>query len=476
MKKGRIGLYLAAFIMGIFLLSLRFVHHNNLSNPTIYEAEKGALKGTVIASEAKGFSGRGYVTGFKNAADSLRMTIQAPYQGLFDLAIGFRASNGNKNTQLFLNDQAMGEVSFMETTHFTKVPAGKVFLNKGANVIELRSGWGWYDIDYISLVDSSDLEIRQATKRLVNPAASVGAVELMSYLVDHYGKDILSGQQEYEDAQWLYERIGKWPAIVGFDFMNYSPSRVAHGTQSTETEKAIQWDQQGGIVTFAWHWNAPAGLVEDKWDSGFNTDSTAFDIGYAMSHPNSQEYRLLLRDIDAIANELLKLQKANVPVLFRPLHEAEGGWFWWGAKGPEPAKKLYRLLYDRLTHHHKLNNIIWVWNSVSPDWYPGNDVVDIVSTDVYAEAGDYGANSNRFESLVRLTQNQKLIALAENGPIPDPGQLALYHVDWSWFVTWTGEFLRDNVHNSLEHLHEVYYHPHVITLDQLPRFHHGDVP
>jgi len=83
--------------------------------------------------------------------------------------------------------------------------------------------------------------------------------------------------------------------------------------------------------------------------------------------------------------QLKRLQDAGVPILFRPLHEAEGAWFWWGAKGPEATKELWLLLHDRLTNHHKLNNLIWVWNSLLPAWYVGDDTVDILSADVYAQ-------------------------------------------------------------------------------------------
>lgn len=79
-------------------------------------------------------------------------------------------------------------------------------------------------------------------------------------------------------------------------------------------------------------------------------------------------YTLLIKDIDTIAVQLKKLQDNGVPVLFRPLHEAEGKWFWWGAQGPEPAKKLYKIVFDRLTRVHKLQNLVWVWNSVAKDW------------------------------------------------------------------------------------------------------------
>ena len=93
----------------------------------------------------------------------------------------------------------------------------------------------------------------------------------------------------------------------------------------------------------------------------------------ALADPNSADYKLLLRDMDAIAVQLQKFSDAGVPVLWRPLHEAEGGWFWWGAKGPEPFKKLWRLMYDRFTNVHHLHNLIWVdCSGTNPDWYPGD--------------------------------------------------------------------------------------------------------
>jgi len=281
----------------------------------------------------------------------------------------------------------------------------------------------------------------------------------------------LSGQQEMKNLAWLDKNVGKKPAVIGFDLMDYSPSRVKYGSKSTETDKAIDWYNQGGIVTFSWHWNAPKDLINEpgkEWWRGFYTEATTFDIAYAMDNEDSKDYRLLMDDIDAIAIQLKKLQKANVPVLFRPLHEAEGGWFWWGAKGPEPAKKLYALVYDRLTNLHNLNNLIWVWNSVSPDWYPGDDIVDIVSYDSYPQDGDYGAVINQYESLVSLVKDKKIVALSENGAIPDPDNLTIYHADWSWFCTWDGEFLTDGKKNSLEHLKKVYHHERVLTLDELP--------
>lgn len=75
-----------------------------------------------------------------------------------------------------------------------------------------------------------------------------------------------------------------------------------------------------------------------EWWRGFYADSVTFDLEKALSDTESEEYKLLLADIDTIAVQLQRLKDAHVPILFRPLHEAEGGWFWWGAKGPEPGK------------------------------------------------------------------------------------------------------------------------------------------
>jgi mannan endo-1,4-beta-mannosidase len=121
--------------------------------------------------------------------------------------------------------------------------------------------------------------------------------------------------------------------------------------------------------------------------------ATDFNVATALADTTNANYTLILRDIDAIAVQLKRLQSAHIPVLFRPLHEAEGGWFWWGAQGPEPSKKLWVLLYNRLTNYHKLNNLIWVWNSIAESWYPGDSIVDILSADVYSTGNGASVSS-----------------------------------------------------------------------------------
>ncbi|MDT0320092.1 glycosyl hydrolase [Streptomyces millisiae] len=438
-----------------------------------YEAEDGTLRGVNVASTAAGYSGTGYVEGFDVAEDEVEITIPDSPGGLHELTVVYRAPYGQKNAVLLLNGGGHGEITLAATDAFTPLPAGRVLLEPGDNTVTVRSGWGWYEIDAITVSPVPPRPPHQVDDVPVDPQATPEARSLLSYLASQYGETILSGQQSLDDIAWLEQNVGRAPAIAGLDLMDYSPSRVERGTTSQEVENAVSWDARGGITTFSWHWNAPTGLIDEpgrEWWRGFYTDATTFDVAAALADPSSEEYALLLRDIDAIAVQLERLQDAGVPVLWRPLHEAEGGWFWWGAKGPEPAKELYRLMYDRLTNTHGLHNLVWIWNSVDPAWYPGDDVVDIVSADSYPPAGDHGPVSATYERLVDLVDDTKIVAMTENSGIPDPDLLEAYQADWSWFLTWSGDFIRDGVVNSREHLARVFGHERVITLDELGDF------
>lgn len=187
-----------------------------------------------------------------------------------------------------------------------------------------------------------------------------------------------------------------------------------------------------------------------------------------MNNPNSTDYELLVRDIDAIAELLLQLQELDIPILWRPLHEAEGGWFWWGAKGPEACLALYNLMFDRMTNHHGLNNLLWVWNSVEPEWYPGNDVVDIVSADIYADEGDHSSQDETYASLQSLSDDSKLIALAEVGNIPEEvNGTSSGEANWAYWVVWGGEFIQDETYNPAQYKKDVYALEHVLSRDDI---------
>ncbi len=458
---------------GWYLIDAIGVAPSAPSAPGVHEAEDGLLNGVVVESSVAGFSGRGYVAGFDTGTDHVTITIPDSPGGLHDLTILYATPYGAKTASLSLNGSGLGDVSFPENPTFTSIPAGKVLLRPGDNTVTITNNWGWYLIDAIKVTPSAPRGPHQVTGALTDPAATAEAKGLMRYLADNYGENTLSGQQDQGSIDWVEQNTGKAPAIAGLDLMDYSPSRVERGTVGADVDHALAYDRRGGIVTLAWHWNAPSGLIDvpgKEWWRGFYTDATTFDVAAALADPTSADYKLLIRDMDAIAVQLKRLADAKVPVLWRPLHEAEGGWFWWGAKGPGPAKELYRLLHQRLVGHHGLHNLIWVWNSIAPEWYPGDDLVDVVSMDSYPPQGDHGPVIGPYERLVELGGDRKLVALGEVGSIPDPDLVRAYEARWSWFVTWSGSFIQDGVTNPRDFVQRVYDHRHVITLDELPAF------
>ena len=311
----------------------------------------------------------------------------------------------------------------------------------------------------------------------VNAKASQEVHQVLQYLASLYGEFIISGQQdltwydEVDMAERVFADTDKYPAIMGYDFMNYHRPGIDEGNGLHQVEEAIAHWQRGGLITFCWHWRDPS--LETI---AFYTRSTDFRID--LDDPTVREQ--LIHDIDQIATDLKRLEHAGVPVLWRPLHEASGGWFWWGASGPEAYIGLWRLMYERLTHHHGLNHLIWVYNAQDLDWYPGDAYVDIVGEDVYARARlngkpDFSSQRKRFLEAARTPGTPKIVALTENGTIPDPNAMIADGAMWSYFVTWNDvidpsvkeSFWSGPQHNPLSHRQQVYEHPKVLTLEQV---------
>lgn len=415
------------------------------------EAEYGILNGTSVARTRAGYSGKGYVTGFD--ADGDKVTLTFPAQaGLYTVRLRYCSPDAEKGYDLIVNGFRFSGKFSPTRAAFAVHSAGKVGLKAGVNTLIIEKGWGYYDLDSIELAPVVGApNLRKPPRKLADPRATPQARALFSFLLSQYGSKTLSGQYGKEEGEYVHSVSGKRPAIVGADFMEYSPSRRAFGSDGkNETEKAIQNAKDGCIITMSWHWNAPKDLlnktytgkdgktVDARWYKGFYTNATTFDLQKALADPKSEDYRLILRDIDAIAVELKKFAHANVPVLWRPLHEAEGGWFWWGARGPQACIRLWHLMYDRLTNHHNLHNLIWVYSSgTKPEWYPGDASVDIVGIDAYPpDNGD--PLSETWDTLLRRLDGKKLLALTEFGGVPDTEKMFRYGVRWSYFVTWSG--------------------------------------
>lgn len=450
--------------------------------PLRVEAEGAQLKGVTAATTQPtdaGPSGGAYVTNFRNEGDQIVFEADVP-AGFYEVRIGYRSPSGPKGFMLKAGDMELGGMFDKTGEGFVVHRAGFVELPAGRNEITLKKGWGYYDVDYLELQKTNPPKPPVTPPvKLADPNATAPARALMAYLTDIYGRFTLSGVYSYEDAKYVQELTGKYPAIMGGDLMDYSPSRVERGTRPAGTvEKLIDEARAGSIITISWHWNAPAGLIDKeltddrgnkfdaRWYKGFNTNATTFDVAAALANPQSEEYRLLIRDIDVISAEMKKLADAGVPVLWRPLHEAEGKWFWWGAKGPEACNQLWRLMYERMTQHHQLHNLIWVWNSIDPAWYPGDDVVDIIGVDAYTAISDPLAGPWR--NLQERLTGKKLLAITEFGKVPDVPRMHRYGAWWSYFVSWSGELGPKGM--AKEEVQRIYRHPRVLNRELLPRF------
>ncbi len=326
----------------------------------------------------------------------------------------------------------------------------------------------------------------------VNANANTTTKGVFTYLKSIWGNHILSGQQDltWQENIDQYQRVindtARAPAIMGYDFMNYGLWAGNPGLK--QTEEAITHWNRGGLVTFAWHWRDPN--AASTAIGAFYTADTSFSIPIANGQLDtaSVSYTNMEADIALIAAELQKLEDAGVTVLWRPLHEASGGWFWWGRTDRTdgiPAAYaqvvLWRHLYDRLTNFYGLNNLIWVWNGQSGGWYPGDAYVDIVSHDIYDGSRNYESQASTFNLAKGYSQQVKMVALSENSNIPDPDLMKQDNAWWLYFVVWndvdtaegvsnSSNFWTGEYYNTNAHKRHVYNHDLVITLDELPDF------
>ncbi|MDE6452863.1 MAG: hypothetical protein K2L27_01525 [Muribaculaceae bacterium] len=342
-------------------------------------------------------------------------------------------------------------------------------------------------------IPSTDIE------PLVNANAIAQAQNVHQFLVEEHGKHILSGamanvNNNNDFPDWIYSLTGKYPAMVGYDFIHLPESGQNWINYDDITPATTQWENNG-LVSYMWHWRVPTD--EQAWrDKDYNRygarvpgpnveGPTDFDITRALE-PGTWENEFILEDLDKVAVIFKKLEAAGIPVIWRPLHEAAGSyiynnpWFWWGAKGGEATKQLWILMYDRLVNHNGVNNLIWVWTAqydadhcaeMAAD-YPGNEYVDAVGVDVYATNDD--SQVSAYSALVELTQGKKLVALTETGLVQNPDKCMADKAAWSWFNIWYTYNAHvdnpsvDEFGNTPESLRGVFDSEYVINREDMP--------
>ncbi|MFM9279407.1 glycosyl hydrolase [Paenibacillus jiagnxiensis] len=507
LKKASAMMLAFTLLLGLFGLMAAPVHADTAL--FTIESEDAQLTSdlqvvTEIYGQPKpGFSGTGFV--WMQNSGTITFTVTVPETGMYAISTRYmqELSPDGRLQYLSVNGITKGSYMLPYTTEWSNYDFGFHKLKQGNNTIQLKAGWGFAYFDTFT-VDYADLDPLDVQPVLTDPQATPETQTLMNYLTEVYGNHILSGQQEiygggnngdYElEFDWIYSLTGKYPAIRGFDLMNYNP---LYGWEDGTTERMIDWvNNRGGIATASWHINVPRdftsyqiGEFVDWKEATYKPTETNFNTANAVV-PGTKEYQYVMMTIEDLAEQLQILQNNNVPVIFRPYHEAEGNgglngegaWFWWASAGAEVYKQLWDLLYTELTETYGLHNLIWTYNSyvynTSPAWYPGDDQVDIVGYDKYntiynrhdglSGVPNEDAITSIFYQLVDLTDGTKMVAMTENDTVPSVQNLTEEKAGWLYFCPWYGEHLMSSAFNYPATLTTLYQSDYVITLDELP--------
>ncbi|MFH0755897.1 MAG: glycosyl hydrolase [Bacteroidota bacterium] len=314
----------------------------------------------------------------------------------------------------------------------------------------------------------------------VSPNASAEATALLGFFYSLSGKYTLTGQHNYpatgdRNSRFAAEYSRQTPAIwstdMGFAKDGDTDSYLA---RPDIVREAIRQHRKGSVITICWHAVPPTAdePVTFQPRGPVAPDSLASVQGQLLDDqfkdvltPGTPLHTKWLAQVDSVAFYLKQLEKAGVPVLWRPYHEMNGDWFWWGGRvGENSTADLYRQLFDRYVNDHKLTNLIWVWNVDRPstpirkfsNFYPGNDYLDILSLDVYGS--DF--NQDYYDSLKALSMGKPLLfGEVGNPPMPD---IMDAQPEWTSWVIWAG--MARNV--SKKQYQVLYDDPRILTQDK----------
>lgn len=338
------------------------------------------------------------------------------------------------------------------------VPEGMVGLKE-----DMKSTHKGFTLTFHTTVGTNPSSIDQ---NLTNAKATPEAKALYAELLSNYGKVMYSGamggvawETGYTDYIASVNDGAGYPKIVGFDYIHlaYSPANWINYGDITPVQNV--W-KAGSIPTITWHWNVP-----DVSSDGtiLSPDLLTFNGSFspiAAMTPGTPQNDIVEADIKKMAGYMKLLQDANIPILFRPFHEAAGDytwgpWFWWGKDGVEATKQLWNYLRTKLENEYGLNNLIWIWTvqtssegkpadiEVIRNAYPGDDVVDMVGVDLYPDK-PMTDQTPQFAIVNSMVEGKKMVTLSEVGNLIDPAIAFENHSLWSYFMNWY-DFSENNV-------------------------------
>ncbi len=284
----------------------------------------------------------------------------------------------------------------------------------------------------------------QIDENPVDPDANKETRELYRYLRNEiWGKKVLSGCQaewnyNINDAKRIKEACGKYPKVNVFDFQHFEQSWINYRTTT-----AKQWHDVGGIVSFMWHFNMPLNaFAEHKsdWEGFYNNgEKPCHILPSRCTTEGTLENKIFRRKLEGVASLLRYYQSQGIPIIWRPLHEASGRWFWWGSEDGAAYKKLYIYMFDYF-REAGIHNLLWVWTSQldDEDWYPGDEYVDIVARDGYPQNNTTHMSQAADFLKLRQAHPNKMIALPECNSVPSWENMVQDGALWLIVAPWCG--------------------------------------
>jgi mannan endo-1,4-beta-mannosidase len=294
------------------------------------------------------------------------------------------------------------------------------------------------------------------------PATATGAstpANVLAFLHQISGNHVISGVHNKEPLSspgqytaQAHTLTGKWPGLWGGE-LGFTATDIAN-RQTMINQAKTEW-ANGSLVNLTWHMCRPDVATCD-FSTGPNpiNGSSLTDAEWTQLITNgttlNNDYKAKL---DTAVPYFQQLKDAGIPVLFRPLHEMNDGWAWWGGRpGSNGSARLYQITHDYLVSKG-LTNIIWVWNvkdvsggsGSASSYYPGDAYVDVVSLDPWNSGYP---TSDWYQAIVN-TSHGKPIALAEVGTVPSPSQLSAQPL-WTWFMIWSDYLTSANSQAGLQ--------------------------
>ncbi|MFO8014286.1 MAG: glycosyl hydrolase [Phycisphaerae bacterium] len=294
-----------------------------------------------------------------------------------------------------------------------------------------------------------------------NPRLNATARKTLDYLASIYGKKMLAGYNVYVHTPDDYEQTGKHAAVWGRDirWLSDEPGRVAQHAA-----------RHGYILTLHWHWFFDG---DSAWQG---KRKKKVDVGRLVA-PRTPAHKQCMKELARAADTLQVFEDADVPVLWRPLHEIDGGWFWWTDKEtPSNTARLWRMMFDYFTRERKLDHLIWVYSAgvgkkkTAEDrkgFYPGAKYVDISGIDIYGVdvRTDVEPYRDYYDVMAKVSPG-KMLAMGEGDAIPDPDKTAAGTLPaWLYAMPWWGAPSHRRPADWAVHTMR---HAFVVTLDELP--------